>query len=862
MRPFLLPLHSPPRRRAFGVCLYAAMACWLAGSAVAQGPGNSAAAQRAIEARLPPAASPTGGQGSPSDADIGAAVAKAALDFLAVALPPDLTPADVVGEAVRTRAGQLPAVEQILSAVTEALLTLDPDPGVRAVLDEAVTAACLAVTPGDVAELVRSQIALLATSPTAQSLLPKGPRPPDELLPIEAYAERIVAGGIKALRKVPTRRLDQHIQDVAARALTVAPPYLYEEIAAAAARTSSSGAVVLAPLTGGASNLLKTLLQGVPENPEDIGAIVAGVLRGRGAPVIAAVRVELANTRPAFASFTDAVLEGFRRCAGDQGEYHITYLRQEGAKFDRAGLITGAAARWPSEVQKFTQLALQEPGTNSTFEIARAAARAVPLLAPPTAAYCVGTRDVKPGELVQGFIEGAPAVVLGAIVGRQLTAMGTVAGENVRAVVAGAVAGAVGTGRDFTLPMLAREAARASRFPADVAEQGIAGAPPALRYVVGLGALAADVAPAAALTERISQLLAADPAQQAAFASGATAIARTQANLRDFLPATLSGLASAGSEAARIAVIHGVTLVNPRGAAAIAAAGIAGTDRTLWPAVIDAATQCSPGKAASIQLAAAAASGLRQSGSGGLTEHVLRSLFLHPSQASDIAAAAVIAAPGQAAGIARAAATRSGSATARMVPALLAFAQPGTSQTDAAARVATSGRIVAAVIAGLLEADLRERETGAITSSVDAAVLWACTTEAAANGTGPAHTVALLSAPQVTLAPGGLLETVIHAAVAASPRHGLAVARVTAETLTSFTRGQFTEAAARLSAIVREAGTLSFSGQPASGVETSEAIAFGITAHLAGQAGARALEVVNYSRSDGLGRPVTAFQDE
>jgi hypothetical protein len=40
------------------------------------------------------------------------------------------------------------------------------------------------------------------------------------------------------------------------------------------------------------------------------------------------------------------------------------------------------------------------------------------------------------------------------------------------------------------------------------------------------------------------------------------------------------------------------------------------------------------------------------------------------------------------------------------------------------------------------------------------------------------------------------------------------------------------------------------------------AIAFGITGHNATEAGASALDVVNYSRASGTGRPVTAFRDE
>ncbi len=794
-----------------------------------------------------------------------AAVAKAVVDFLDVALQPDLTPADVVSEAVRKHAGNFAAVEKILSSVTEALLTVEPDGAVRAVLDEATTAACLAVSPQDVGELVRSQIALLATSATAQTLTPKGGRPPDELLPVEAYAERIVAAGIKALRKVPTAKLGRHIEDVAAKALSVAPSHLFEEIAASAARTSSSGAVVLAPLTGGASNLLKTLLSGVPDTREDVGAIVAGVLRGRGETVLAAVKVELANTKPAFSAYTDAVLEGYRRCATDHGEYHFTYLRQEGAGFDRAGLISGAAARWPAEVQKFTRLAMEQPGSNSIVEIARAAGRAVPLLAPQTAAYCIGIRDVKPGDIARGFVEGAHVVVTAAIVARQLSAMGTISGADVREVFAGGVAGAIATGKEREVPTLAFEAARASRFPADVAEQGIASGPPSLRHLCGLGALAADVAPPEELIQRIGLLLAGDPAQKAAFDAGASAVTRTQSDVRNFLSASTEGLAAATDDTSRLAVIRGVTLVNPRGAAVIAAAGIAKTDEKLWPAVTEAVVQSSPTKAASIQLAAAAAAGMRKSGAKGLSEHVLRALFLHPERASDIAAAAVVADPAHAPQIAQAAAMRTGASTARMVPALLAFAQTQAGTPTNGADAIRAGEITAAVVTGILEAGLRDGETGAITSAVDAAVQWACTVEAAAASAGsgaPAKTVALLAAPQVSLAPGGIVESVIKSAVGASKKHGIAIARVAAETLTGFTLGQFTGADGRLGAIVREAGALNFSGSAATELEVRNAIAFGITAHNATEAGASALDTINYSRASGTGRPVTAFRDE
>jgi hypothetical protein len=845
--------------RFFSGFLYAGVLLFLSENpATAQGPGSSVAARRAIEARLPPGAAKGG---APAEADVAAAVARTVVDFLHVALPPDLTPADIVGEAVRTRAGNFAAVEKILSAVTEALLTLDPESAVREVLDEATMAACLAVSPPDVAELVRSQIALVATSPTAATLLPPAQRPPDELLPIEAYAERIVAGGIKALRKVPTTKLARHIEDVAAKALTVAPPFLYEEVAAAAARTSSSGAVVLAPLTGGASNLLKTLLAGVPDSREEVGAIIAGVLRGRGESVIAALKVELANTRPAFTTYTDAILEGYRRTAADHGDYHITYLRQEGANFDRAGLVSGAAARWPAEVQKFTRLALELPGSNASVEIARAAGRAVPLLAPQVGAYCVGVRGVAPGEVARGLVEGAHSAVTGAIVARQLAAMGTVAGSDVREVVAGALSGALATGKEHELPALAFAAARASRFPLEVAEVGIAGAPAALRHLPGLAALAADVGPSAELIPRIEALLASDAEQRAAFATGARAVTRTQTDVRQFLAAAEEGLASARGDAARLAVLRGVTLVNPRGAAVVAAAGIARTDEQLWPQVAEAAMQSSPGKAASIQLATAAAGALRKDRTRGLAEHVLRALFLHPDRASDIAAAAVVADPERAPEIAQAAAMRTGAGAARLVPALLAFAQTPPGQVDAA----RTRQIVAAVVRGLLEARLRDGETAALTASVAAAVQWACLTDSAAAhlvGSGAPKTVALLATPQISLATDGALESVITAAVSASPRHGIAIARVAAETLATFTRGQFTDAEGQLAALARDAGALNFTGQAASELEIRNAIAFGITAHTANAAGARALELVNYSRTSGTGRPISAFRDE
>ena len=835
------------------------------GAAWAQGPGSSVAARRVIEARLPPAAAKGAARGETGDADVAAAVGKAVIDFLDVALPPDVTPSDVVGEAVRSRAGNLAAVDAILTGVTEALLTLEPDTGVRTALDEATTAACLAVAPQDVAELVRSQIALLATSTTAQTLLPKGKHPVDELLPAEAYAERIVAGAIKALRKVPTAKLARHIEDIAAKALSVAPPYLYEEIAASSARTSSSGAVVLAPLTGGASNLLKTLLNGVPDTPEDVGAIVAGVLRGRGESVSAAMKIELTNTKPAFSAFTDAVLAGFHQVVIGHGDFHITFLHNEGAKFDRPGLIMGASALWPSQVVKFAQVSMELPGSNSPIEIARAAGRAVPLMAPETAAYCVGTRGAQPEEVVQGLVEGAHASMIAGIVARQLSAMGTISGADAQKVIAGAIAGARKTGQEFMLAAVAFEGARASRFPNDVADQGIASAPPGMKYLAAIGALAADAVSAPEIVQHIDAVLADDPPQKAAFDVGAAAVVAAQADVRNFLAATLDGLAAARSDAARLAVIYGVSLVNPKGVAVVAAAGIAKSDEKLWNGVIEAASVASPGKVASIRLAGDAARSFRQSGVAGMSENIARSLFLHPHRAADIAAAAVIAAPESAPQIAQAAASRAGAATARMVPALLAFSQMQRRDPSKGDSAAAAARITGAIVTGIREAGLREGETGAITAAVDTAVHWACTAEAAGGeagkGTAP-RPLALLATPEISLAPGGLVEAVIQAAVGASKAHGIAIARVAAETLAAFTRGHFTDAEGRLAAMVRGAGALNFTGSPATDPDVRNAIAFGVTAHNATEAGAGALNMVNYSRQDGMNRPVTAYRDE
>ena len=844
--------------------LFAASLAAGPGEILAQVPGSSASAQRAIQARLPGSAGAKGSGVAPGDADVAAAVGKAVIDFLNVELSTDLMAADIVTEAVRTRAGNVAAVDAILSGVTEAILTVEPDPGVRAVLDEATTSACLAVAPQDVAELVRSQIALLSTSAVAQTLLPRGKRPPDELLPVEAYAERIVAGAIKAVRKVPTAKLARHIEDIAAKALSVAPAYLFEEIAAASARSSSSGTVVLAPLTGGSSNLLKALLNGVPNTAEDVGAIVAGVLRGRGDGVAAAVRVELTNTRPAFTAYTDAILAGFHQVATEHQEFHITFLREGGAKFDRAGLVIGAAALWPSEVLKFAQISMETPGSNTTLEIARAAGRAVPLMASAAAAHCVGTRGTKPEEIAQGFVEGAHPSVVGSIVARQLSAMGTIAGEDAKRVVAGAILGARNSAKEHVLAPLAFEAARASRFPIDVVDQGLASAPPALKYVVAIGALAADTGSAPELIQRVEAALADDPAQKAAFSTGAAAVVQVQADVRNFLAATLSGLAAARSDEARLAVITGVCLVNPKGAAVVAAAGIAKSDEKLWNAVTEVAIIAGPAKAAGIRLASDAARSLRRSAANGFAENVARSLFLHPGHAADIAAAAVVTAPESAPQIAQAAALRTGVRAARMVPALLAFSQLQRPDASKSEQAAAAGRITAAIVTGIREAQLREGETNAITEAIDAAVQWACTSDAAgAAGIGSApQPLPLLAAPPVSLAAGGAIEGVVQAAVSASKNHGIAIARVTAETLAAYSRGTFTDAEGRLTAIVRSAGAVNFSGQPATGSDIRNAVAFGITGHQATTAGASALDMVNYSRKDGTNRPVTAFRDQ
>lgn len=846
------------------LCVVGPMVIGLA-SAAAQVPGGGVSAQRAIQGRLPSAA---GGAkvaaGAASDADVAEAVGKAVVDFLDGTLPTDLTPADVVTEAVRTRAGNRVAVDAILTGVTEAILTLEPDSRARAVLDESTTAACLAVTPEDVAELVRSQISLLTTSVVAQSLLPVGKRPADALLPVEAYTERIVAGAIKAVRKVPTAKLARHIEDIVAKALSVAPSYLFDDIAAASARSSSSGTVVLAPLTGGSSNLVKTLLNGVPNTQEDVAAVVAGVMRGRGDSVAAAVRIELANNRPAFTAYTDAVLAGVHQVAIEHRDFHVTFLRDEGAKFDRAALVAGAAALWPSEVLKFAQLSMEMPGSNTTLEIARAAGRAVPLMAPEAAAYCAGTRGTKAEDVVQGFVEGAHPLVVGSIVARQLSAMGTIAGGDAKRVVAGAIAGARNSGKEHVLAPLCFEASRVSRFPIDVADQAMASVPPAMKYIAAISVVAADIGSAPELIQHVESVLAEDPAQKAAFSIGAAAVVQVQADVRNFLAATISGLSAASSDAARLAVIYGVTLVNPKGAPVVAAAGIAKCDEKLWNAVTEVASVAGPAKAASVRLASDAARSLRKSPANGFNDFVGRALFLHPSRAADIAAAAVVTLPESAPQIARAASTRAGAAAARMVPALLAFSQLQRSDASRSEHIAAAGRITAAVVTGIGEAQLRDGETAAITGAVDAAVQWACLSESAgvSGKTTVARPIALLSAPPVSLAVGGAIESVVQSAVAASKAHGIAIARVAAETLATYSRGTFTDAEGRLAAIVRSAGALNFSGQPATELDIRNAVDFGITAHNASAAGASALDVVNYSRKDGINQPVTAFRDQ
>ncbi len=121
-------------RHPLRIFLYASALIFLRKSAPAPAPGSAVAAQRAIIGRLSLAASRSDPPGTPSERDVATAVAKAVVDSRDFVLQPDLTPADVVGETVRTDAGNLAAVKRFLSAVTDALLTVEPDPGVRAVV--------------------------------------------------------------------------------------------------------------------------------------------------------------------------------------------------------------------------------------------------------------------------------------------------------------------------------------------------------------------------------------------------------------------------------------------------------------------------------------------------------------------------------------------------------------------------------------------------------------------------------------------------------------------------------------------------------------------------------------------------------
>ncbi len=817
---------------------------------------EDSSALRALEERLYSVR--TLGAADSAPAELAGAVALAMNDYFAGVLPSEVTIADLARESVRHRdaARSAPA---IAAAIARAILAGASGAEAEAHFENATSAACLAATPKLAAEIVSSEIAVLAAAPLSIGIAGDHEGEGKALIAPEAYAGKVVSGAIRAIRKVPTADMARDVEDIAARALAATPAHLVQEIAAAVSRASASGGVILSPLTGGADNLLKTMLLAVPDTKEDAAAVLAGVLRGRGDSVYVPVRTEAAAARPACAEFLGVVADTFHLVAASAKPLTAAYITGEGAGLDRAALLWGACARWPGEAPKFTQFALEDLETNTPAEIVRAAVRAVQSSAAQTVAVAAGVAGVDLGEIARGATEGAHGALAGAIVSAEIDALAAPSAADVKKIVAGAIAGLLETGKPRVLVSVTFQAALTSRFALAVAEQALASAPAGSRYVAALSAVAADRGAAASgAIARVAQLLETEPAQKAAFEIGAAAATLTQANVRNFFKVARDALATAKSDQARLAVIYGVGLVNPKGIAAIAAAAVAKSDPKFWEAIVDAAIDVNAAKARSIVLATDAAKHVMESGTADVYDIAGRSAVHHPNELAAVAAGVAIAAPEYAHLIGHAIASRSGAAVARVVPALFAFALENARTPQGAA-----ARITAGVMRGLLEAGLGGDERVALTAVFGAAIQSAVSIESAsADSRQPERgQSALDKLLGVSLRPGGMVEGVVRAAVAAAPQHGLAFARAAAQALAYVTDGGFSDAGGLLATVVRESGALDFTGAPASPEAIQNAIGFGIAERNAIDLGARTLDLVNYSHQPGTNGPVTAILD-
>jgi hypothetical protein len=768
------------RSRASAWLLVAAGQCLLAASRAqtpeaASGPGFFAAhpVLQFIEQRLPAATTlvvpPAPDRQVATDLELRAAFVAVLDDFLA----PPATFAGKAGDLIEAVCRYRPAHGPPWVAVATAAILRHAPEGENAELNRAVAAA-IAANPAEAGAVAAAALQRIAAFADEKARAASGAA---ELEKAEHLAGRVLAAAIGAVKTRPgagpaIRRL---VEQAVQTALAAQRPGLLVEMLAAAVTASAGVEGVTAP------ELARQSLVQFGTTKQQAGLICAGILRGTGRDAVSAIRDEAALNLPVpFAAYTNIVCTAFVAAAAVPAaapQEVSRFIRGANADFIPAVMI-GAIAASPERAAETLQAGLNRDlalhGRATTREIVEAAVLACAAHAPELAAAAVGHGDLmeenSPAQIAEGLARGAPPAFLGGALAAQIRAQQNSPAE-IKATVAGAVAGVLATDKLGALGTVAGVAVAGSGHGAEVLEQMLVSAPSELQYAGVLAVLAADRAAAEVLLDRALHHAGLAAGQARPIAEGGGLILEIQAQPAAFFRAAVRRLHDPENAAPHVveAIVLGAALANPRGAGPVAAAALAVAGASSKN-LIATAVQGAPQAEAAIREAVAAAFEARRAPADSLSQWQ-RELPNRRAAAPDRLAGALAAVPalGPVAGYAGALAAPA--AVAQIVPRLFAFStvrNPEAVPPEAPPEALAA--LTAAVVRGLLAAHLdAPSESRAVAEAVAAAVksVAACARDATA-------------APAVPEA--ATIAAVVTAAARVANPHALAIARIAART--------------------------------------------------------------------------------
>ena len=769
-----------------------------------------------------------------TDAELRAAFARVLDAFLA----PPSTFASKTGELIDEVCRYRPAqIGQWIETAVDSILEHDLETAEQD-LENAVAGA-VAADPGEAGPTLARALRSLAAAveetdhPLAISTAGK-------------YAGNMVRAATRATAASPdaagARRL---ILDAALReAIRLQARFLVIEIMAAAAQGHADRALV--------GDVCQGVLSKFGSTREWAGIICAGAMKGAGIESATTIKDSAAISLPVpFAAYAAVVCNAFVAMSSAQAPELavVHFVLASNADFIPAAMI-GAIVAQPAAASEILRAGLERDfilhGRATTRDILEAAIAACEASAPELAADAVGRGDLTeasaPAQIGEAIARAALPRHIGPALAAQIKAQGRQP-EEIRATVAGAMAGAIAAKREASLSAIAFVAAAASGAAGEVIDQAIISAPPELQYACVLGALAADRDHGGVLLEQALHSPNLAPGQAAVIAAGAGVILETQRNPYAFFRAAVSRLSVAPgiSAPAASAIVLGAALANPRGPAATTAAAVAAT--SIPPgSLVTVASRDDPHARKIIETTVGVT--LRVKEDPAAVFRIVRDqIAAEPEAAPEIVTGAIVAAPRLGDVTAQAAAFAAPGAIGRIVPRLFAFSSagnPAVHQHESAP--GTLASLMDGVIRGITRADLDAAAgRGAISEAVAAAVK---------SVIAVSHDGATFASPRQAAA---AFSAILTAATRAAPTDAAGIARTAARVARALT-GKSADADALQAAVLA-------ARPPVDAVKVADAVASGF-AEAELQVPAPSVKMLlDYTRDSLTGPPMTPFRD-